>query len=251
MYITGWIALSPGALDIPDRAEGFANQLWELLHPYGGLAISCRPWKVPSFPLLTLSELLANKSIDSFSLETLDYPEPTAFVKARVNLAHGDDRSAACIAFAEIQPTSRENIAPTANSLAAFLKGYFGSFDASAAFVSMSDVLANRRVVGDHAMGTALEIERRSILRAWPDTQRFARGAFWGNGLGADLCARLGGQAKVLRDAPVFRSEPVGHGVWLQVTKDFPPDQDAINRLSEYLLPVLDWNEADLTKSFT
>jgi len=66
--------------------------------------------------------------------------------------------------------------------------------------------------------------------------------------LGPDLCARLGGQDRVLRDAPVAIARPLdGGGVWLQLSEVPPAPLAVLEPFAAYLDPVRDWTYADIT----
>jgi hypothetical protein len=92
------------------------------------------------------------------------------------------------------------------------------------------------------------DTEARDLLPRtvrWPDVRRFARGVFWGNALGEEICERLGGREGVIADAPVRIRHSLGSGGWLQVSSNPPASKTDIDNLARYLAPVLDWKEDD------
>jgi len=126
-----------------------------------------------------------------------------------------------------------------------FTKRWFVRLNAASGFVSRRP--QNLMIGADHYMVTAHESERRSgQVRDWPELVRYARGAFWGNALGAELCERLGGVDRVLREAPAAVAEPLGGGVWLQLSGLPPVEPEELSRLTEYLKPILSWTRRDL-----
>ena len=76
---------------------------------------------------------------------------------------------------------------------------------------------------GDGSLYLSQREREHGRLREWQAVRRFVRGITWGTMLGPDLCARLGGQDCVLRDAPVAIARPLdGGGVWLQLSEKPP-----------------------------
>jgi len=90
-----------------------------------------------------------------------------------------------------------------------------------------------------------IAVNKASLPARWSLVRKYGRGAFWGTALGADLCQRLDGQQRVLKEAPVFHAEPLANGVWLQLSEVFPPSPDEIERLLTYFAPILDWTRED------
>lgn len=73
----------------------------------------------------------------------------------------------------------------------------------------------------------------------WARTLVRPRGVFWGNYLGPRMCEALGGRVRVLADAPVFFAEPVGEGVWLQLS-EHPGETVSTDQLTSYLQRLLE-----------
>lgn len=88
--------------------------------------------------------------------------------------------------------------------------------------------------------------QRRLLPPHWLNVTRFVQDIFWSNCFGPDLCMRLGGQDKILRDAPVAIAEALGEGVWLQLTEMPPPDRAARDRFAAYIAPLLDWTDQEV-----
>jgi hypothetical protein len=117
-----------------------------------------------------------------------------------------------------------------ARDVAEFVVRWFAPLRAAAAFVS------DRLNADPGRTEHELEGLRPSLMR-WSALIRYARGAFWGTGLGPELCAHLGGREQVLREAPVAIKRALGEGVWLQVSEAPPAEPQALDRLTEYLAP--------------
>lgn len=70
--------------------------------------------------------------------------------------------------------------------------------------------------------------------------RHFTRGAAWGLWLTAEHITGLGGLARVRSEAPVWRVEPRGDGVWLQLTEFPNPDfVEHMSALRAYLQPIV------------
>jgi hypothetical protein len=91
------------------------------------------------------------------------------------------------------------------------------------------------------------EIEARfvGLQRLRPKLGDIVRGGAWGTFLGTNLVQKLGGQARVLANAPVFKALPLDQGaVYLRLTKDpvllnSSAYVQAVRQLENYLRPVL------------
>ncbi len=91
---------------------------------------------------------------------------------------------------------------------------------------------------------TSLGTDRTRALR------QFLVGLTWGMALGPDLCDRLGGQGKVLYSSPCALTEPLGDGVWLQLSRDIPPALADYAAAAAYLAPLLRWSSRDVWGTF-
>lgn len=82
----------------------------------------------------------------------------------------------------------------------------------------------------------------------WQEVQRYARGVFWGNGLGASLCDQIDTSENIIKNAPVSVTTSLGNGVWLDFDNVMPGDEE-ISELIQYLRPILGWSyDAFLTR---
>ncbi len=133
--------------------------------------------------------------------------------------------------------------AEMAQRAADFVRHQAAALDAAAALVA-------QRGAGKHPGRSEYEsVHGLPRLAYWKDIARFTRGAFWATFLGPTQCERLGGQDYVVRTAPIWRAEPAGHGVWLQISPDFPENEPNIAPLLAFLAPILSWTKDDLATS--
>jgi hypothetical protein len=129
--------------------------------------------------------------------------------------------------------------------LVALVTRWFVEWGAGAAFVSFAG--PGRPEQQDVPLRTAHEVAHiLPTLLLWPDVCRYSRGAFWGTGLGPDLCDPLSGRDRVLRDAPVSVAQPLGDGAWLQLSGIPPAEPAELQQLATFLQPLLTWTAADL-----
>ena len=89
----------------------------------------------------------------------------------------------------------------------------------------------------------AASLERGEDLNSipsWTGTQKFLRCLAWGTYLGPELCSRLGGVDQVLRTAPVWRAQPLGPGVFLEMSPDIrePAPDERWEQGIAYLRPL-------------
>ncbi|MFN8526488.1 MAG: hypothetical protein U0821_25585 [Chloroflexota bacterium] len=99
----------------------------------------------------------------------------------------------------------------------------------------------------DFGITTSWEGDRRvhvPVTRS--ELSRLGRGCFWGTGLGAGLCERLGGVERVLAEAPAPIKLRGREGVWLQLSELPPAPARALEELQRYLAPILDWTDAEI-----
>jgi len=238
--VTGWMLAPPVTGDYSGIVVRLVNELLALLSDYGAGMAFYSPF-FQGYPQPTLQEALSQEIVEIIDIH--DYSSSASKNSASVHISPGLPRESInvfCLSCF-IQPGNSHQILETANDLAHFFKRCFTELNGDSAFISMSTMSPSRIVNGDNPAATTLEIDRQVKLANDDLWHRFVRGVFWGNGLSSELCDRLGGQATVLRDAPVFRAEPAAKGVWLQLSKSFPPKTEEIDRLKTYLSPLLGW----------
>jgi hypothetical protein len=136
-----------------------------------------------------------------------------------------------------MQPATHDAFKELVEEVAEFLTSWFAPLEAANAFVSHYGIVSHGEP-GDHPLVTRFE-RRSTMVSGWHALQRFVRGVFWGMGLGAELCTHLGGPQAVLQEAPVLRANPLGTGVWLQVSDTPPGSRGQLERLAKYLQPLL------------
>lgn len=190
-----------------------------------------------------LSAALAAKHIDSLELGSPARPKAqSSQVSGSLHLGFSWRSDLAVTVGIMVQPAG---IAPSAvaDHLTSFVGRWFERLDAASAFVSYFR-LEGRKQVGDAPRMTTHEEERgRTIPFQYEVLKRYMRGAFWGTGLGSELCQQLGGREVVLRDAPATISRRLGAGVWLQLSPEGPIAADGtLASLRHFLAPVLRWS---------
>ncbi|MGI8856678.1 MAG: hypothetical protein ACR2JW_13090 [Thermomicrobiales bacterium] len=225
--VTAWIETSHIIRDRVDVLSALVVDFATLIDLESDGVIStsepCK-YRATSTGFTLLDEAFAWKAVDSFSI----YFQPRYsdvfcslhdHMRLNFTIKTGDP-----IAFVSMS-----------RKVADFVRRWLVPVQATAAFVSSKSEDGRE---GDDPWRTAYE--RICPFRGdRDDIRRFARGAFWLTALNADLCAFLGGQERVLRDAPVFRAESVGEGVCLQLSPDPLLTADAVSQLLSYLNPLL------------
>lgn len=248
--MTAWVAGPPSARNDSALLVFLVEDVLRLLKPYGiGLLLSSEPktYGPSDEGLRLLAESLAEGRIDGISLGSqpsrlqgpgygcadLDFGQATYPSEMAVRIG------------VRIRPFQSEDVASVGESLTTFARSWFARLGAAAAFVSAS-WMVDGYMVGDSDSRTSHEaVHGLPSLTLWPDLCRFARGAFWGMGLGHDLCERLGGRERVLGEAPALVAEPLATGAWLQLSGVPPADPVEIERLRGFLAPVLNWSLSD------
>lgn len=142
-----------------------------------------------------------------------------------------------------VHPVNELLLFDVAAAFSAFINRWFEKLGAASAFVDVS-FDPNQQVF------QAIKLLRHNygVLSEWADVRRFITGVFWGQALGHDLCKRLGGQHKVMHEAPFAVSAELGQGVWLQ----FPPvkfNHEQVESISAYFLPLISWTKDDVNNS--
>ncbi|GEM_PF-4257397 len=237
-----WLAGSPELRRETGLLAAFVGDLQYLLRDYGVHSVwsgEPRRYRLTPRGRALLAEALAEGRVDTLIFSG-DGPG-----KGAVNLVVdlGDRRLAgrALTVHTTVVPAGTTSLGEVATDFAALVLRWFEPLGAAAAFVA------------DRAFPswpyTAHEVEHGlPSVGSWPGVRRFFRGAFWGTGLGPDLCALLGGQEVVLRAAPVALARPLGDGVWLQLSSLVPAAGEELQRLTEFLAPLLDWSVDDLVQ---
>jgi len=257
--ITAWLAGPPHLKNEPVLLMALIDDLLEMFQPYDVKFVHSgepRNYRLTPKGRAALFDLLSERRTDLLQVgsETgpvrYDAPEQGVASSFIWFGSTSDPRSVVTIGLSIARRSgSRSEVLA---EILTFVKRWFVRMEASAAFVSWTAL--RDRWYGDGTAGNGpTEHEREKHrqegignLFEWPVLTRYARGAFWGNGLGPQLCERLGGRARVLREAPVPIAEPLGEGVWLQLSGEPPPPEDELARLKEYLAPLLNWGKQDI-----
>lgn len=120
------------------------------------------------------------------------------------------------------------------------MKSLFTDLEAAAGFISTS---------ADSAIRTQYEIKENVLTPVrWSEMNRYFRGVFWGNALGNSLCTYLGGNERVLEQAPVSIKESLANGAWLQSSDTLYPSKQSISQLEAFLKPILRFGAAERDK---
>lgn len=249
-WVSAWIAGPPALRDQPELLVSLTDDLLSLLAPFPiGPIYSSEPRE---YRLTTRGRSSLANAIRADRINTLVFatsPQPpltTGLNRATALLAlssrqNGDQSTQLQL---QLRPADPARFAPLARQVIDFVTRWFAELGAASAFVSTYNVTVNGEI-GDSPVVTAHERRRGAIATGWTASCRYIRGAFWGTGLGSELCARLGGRERVLHDAPVEIARAVNDGVWLQVSNGIPAE-DALVRLAAFLSPVLDWAASDI-----
>ncbi len=256
--VIAWLGMHPDVRNQPEIINSMFDDLIELLAPHGVLsAYSAEPrtYRLNQRGRRLLAEAFSVGRISQLGFLALDpnsalYPNMEIRANAEVLLGMPRIPEVAATISLRIQPETDDSISAVVSQATGFVRKWFGPLQAISAFVSPQGKW-DERAFDDTTGITVLERNRPFRLVDWTDQRHFLRGVFWGNGLGPDLCDRLGGQDHVLRHAPVFCAEPLGAGVWLQISEPFPPPQEAIDRLAAFLAPLLTWTKDDLIPRHT
>jgi hypothetical protein len=260
--VTAWLGAAPELRARADVLVGLVDSVLALVEPWGVESVSTsepHTYRLSPRGRAQLARALADGRVDDLVLASpLPAPSPGQGVAAGAvaSVFPGGGRSVGALGSVGIRLAVGPGggVAETTARLVAFLRQWFAAIDASAAFVSLltwerfpGGGAAAWRQVGDAPELTALEREPdRGTLEPGPAVRRFARGAFWGTGLGRELCARLGGRERVLQEAPVPLRQALGEGVWLQVSEAPPAEAAALARLAAYMAPLLNWTRSDV-----
>lgn len=258
--LTAWIGAPPDLWQDGALVYALITDLVELLHPYGlyPTIYTGEPRNYRRTPkgLAQLEQAVLQRRADFVSIITPAWvPKPGPIsdqALASISMMSREFPGSASKIEISIRPTRRSEFPLAASRVTDFVIRWFAPLRAAAAFVSATwyarrnPVTRTNPSLGDHATGTAFERDGRLHLGQWEEITRFGRGAFWGTGLGPDLCARLGGQARVLAQAPVPIARPLDGGVWLQLPSVPPAAPADLARLASYLEPILSWNDEEV-----
>ena len=256
IVVTAWIGFPPWIREQGEQVFALSVDLLATLRRFAPIEpiYSSEPRYYRPTPQgrAALSAALAAKRIDSLELGSAAQPKAQGSqVSGSLRLGFSWRRDFATTVGITVQPAG---IAPSgvADDLTSFIGRWFGRLEAVGAFVSYFR-FEGKKQVGDAARMTTHEEERgRTILFQHEVLKRYARGAFWGTGLGADLCQLLGGQEVVLQHAPATVTRPLGAGVWLQLSPEGPiAPRQALANMREFLRPVLNWSPIDVQNLLT
>lgn len=247
--ITAWLAGPPSLRTEAQLLTTLVDDLLGLLKPYAVRSVwtsEPRIYRTGPRGRALLADALADNRVTMFILASQPGAMAAGHAAVTVNLGQHPEQPLATSVDLSLQPYSDAAWWTVAAQLTEFVTRWFAPLQAAAAFVSTSSI-EHHQWHGDTGTVTAYERERHlPSLSQWPDLRRYLRGAFWGTGLGPDLCAQLGGQDRVLHEAPVTLAQRLDHGLWLQLSEIPPAEPAALARLAAYLAPLLEWTRADV-----
>ena len=257
LTITAWLAGPP---DLSDEAQLVMSLVEDILVVRRGpadqvkietlLSDEPRTYSADRRGLGALAEKIRVKAVGGLDISGSAPGGSIGDVTAQINLGRSHPYRSPLATSVWIAMRSNGDRADTAARLVDFVKGWFVPMRAASAFVSYSG-----RPGAGHSSdwGTVTRHEAapdRTVLVEWADLRRFARGAFWGTGLGFELCERLGGRDRILSQAPAPVKEHLNGAVWLQLSSVPPADELALQKLSSFMSPLLQWTRADLRTQF-
>lgn len=248
--ITCWLGAYPWKEADPDILVALVNEILQFCNSYGGVGSiwtsEPRTYRPTVHGLACLQDTIGLRRADTLTISTPPQFNRGGFVPvqpftATVNFFDEDFPMTNASIEVTVQAPLEASLSSVVMQLVDFVARWFEPLQALSAFVS-SDVWGNGTIVGDSPEQTAMERERQvTPLEAFPLLEVYARGVFWGNGLGPSLCARMGGVERVLAEAPVLVARPMGSGVWLQLSGTPPPDQSELDQLASYFRPLTEW----------
>lgn len=241
LYLRAWLALPES------RGPSDAAALWLLIAEAAELLLALHPdlvlrtseprsYRVASGAWLAARPLLEAERLHSLYLGTplhvSSRPEYGAELYLTLRTPHTQDVPIVVDLHtsAVLRPPRGE---VTVSDVVALVKRWAVTHAPSQGFVSTRSevVLARTTELRTGILGVV----------SWTATQRFLKMFDWGTVLGPKLCASLGGPEAVLADAPAWRAERLGDGVFLQLTPS--PDElaplDRWTAMLEYLRPLL------------
>jgi hypothetical protein len=238
--VCAWLGAAPELATRPEALFAIVQELIGLVQPIPIDAVFTsepRSYRITPNGLHALETALAMRRIESLLFSSPSGPPPyVTSADVMIYLGASDDsepRPANIgIGFVLPDPADRE---PVVQRLAAFVQRWAATLEVASAFVSTDP--------RDTAGLTWLEGERKTLAtRTWYQAQLNARGVSWGMMLGSALCARLGGRERVLEEAPAAIRTALGDGVWLQLSAIPSADPNAVERMTAYLNPLLNWS---------
>jgi hypothetical protein len=244
LSLSAWIAASPVLWDDLDLAIAVATDLLDLVEPYTVRSILTdepRSYHTGPKGRARLFDSIRAGRARRFSLETEPGGAVVAASLSVLDLAVVGGPFSPSVAVG-MQPSTGEDLRALAPMLRDFVVRWFGRLNGAAAFVSDRPNDAAGLTSHEQALGQGALLTSRSLTR-------FVRGVFWGNGLGAELCRRLGGPEQVCREAPVPIALPIGDGAWLQLADAPPAPAPVYQELTGFLTPLLTWSFADTIPS--
>lgn len=240
--VTAWLAGLPPSKEDPNVAQVLLTDMLELLQPYGVTNVvrsnEPRAYRCTKEGMNALeSNIRQDKVTRVIASSSSLTSEGTAVGVLSLGQKHVE--ADAPYLSIEVSPKQKGKLVEIAENLSLFVRRWFDPFRCVAGFVSIDEVVESR-LIGSTGFVTYHEYENAlAPLMQWPDVSRFARGAFWGNALGSELCEQLGGQEQVLKEAPAAVREILDRGVWLQLSRGIPPSRESFFQLSAYLSPIL------------
>jgi hypothetical protein len=256
--VTGWIGASPELRAKPSLVQDLLDDMLDLLRPYGVRSVYSgepRTYRLGPKGRTLLTEAIAARRPDALIMSqgsrspwNVDVDEVMASIFLTTP-AHPHIGSRFEVYVSPRDPAAWSRVCTVVSE---FVIRWFARLEGAAAFVSVQGRNDHWHILGDAPGLTRHEASPgRGMILTWPAMQRYLRGAFWGTGLGASHCERLGGRDQVLATAPAPIARSVGNGVWLQLSETPPAPPDALTALSEFLKPLLDFTQADILRDRT
>jgi hypothetical protein len=241
-----WIGASPTLREQPTILSAFLDDFMEIMRFYGDVRIETDEPCVyldTAHGRETLRDSLARGNISRINIRTGKWSESPGNGYATIELGSTASEAMATSISLSIEPNSHDPIPRLVEACVDLIQRWFVPLGGAAAGFTHG-------ACGTGNEGKLYQTQRErehGKLEAWDAILRYVRGTFWGTALGPDHCERLGGQARVLREAPAPIIRPLGEGVWLQLSQEPPAALETVERLAAYLAPLQQWMTKDAT----
>lgn len=241
-----WIGASPALGEQSAILSAFLNDLLEVMRRYGDIRIGtdepCN-YRDTERGRNALRDSLAHSNISQIAIHSGTWSDPPGHGYATIMLGVTAPVATASQISLSILPNSHDPIPAPVEACIDLIQRWFVPLGGGAAGFSHA-------ACGTGNEGKLYQTQRErehGKLQTWDAIRCYVRGTFWGTALGPDHCERLGGQERVLREAPTSIVQPLGDGVWLQLSEKPPAEIHAVERLAEYLAPLQQWTVKDAT----
>jgi hypothetical protein len=248
---SAWLAGPAELADQPDVIVAVVQDLLQMLDSYRISRIGTgepREYRLTRSAFQELTTAVGDRRVNSIHL-TSDTPEPPEGKDpADLDLSDLQGQSGASATIwlpsagefadsaVQVEVTTHaatvEAQLSDAQRFAAFVRRWAEPLRVAAAFASANphDTASRTHYEATHRLPAHLTCSA---------AQHYARGVFWCNLLSTALCDRLGGRARVLAEAPASIKEPVGDGIWLQLSETPPAEPLADEQMAAFLAPIL------------